>query len=75
LPSFKLIDKQRIGGKIIKVHDEPTTPCDRLLGHNDIPRAKKRELIALRNRLDPFELQKVIRKKIDAILECAVPLR
>jgi len=75
LPSFKLIDKQRIGGKIIKVHDEPTTPCDRLLGHNDIPRAKKRELIALRNRLDPFELQKVIRKKIDAILECAIPLR
>lgn len=69
LPSFKLIDKQRHGGKIIKIHDAPKTPCQRLLDHAAIPRAKKKELQTTRDRLDPFVLQRTIKRKIRAVLE------
>jgi hypothetical protein len=75
LPCFKLIDKQRHGGKIIKVHDVPKTPCQRLLEHPSIPRAKKKELIAMRDSLDPFALQRAIQKKIRGILRLAAPMR
>jgi hypothetical protein len=75
LPAFKLIDKQRRGGRIHKVHDKPKTPCQRLLEHPDIARARKRELNARCNSLNPFELQHVIAKKIRAIQTLAATVR
>lgn len=75
LPGFKLIDKQRHGGKIIKVHDAPKTPCQKLLIHPAIPRAKKKELTALRDSLDPSVLQRTIQKKIITILRLTTPIR
>jgi hypothetical protein len=71
LPSFKLREKRRDGGQIIKRHDAPLTPCDRLLPHLSV--AKQRQLRRLRNSLDPFELQVVIRRKVLAILALANP--
>lgn len=71
LPVFKLIDKQRVGGRIVKVHDPPKTPCQRLLEHPDVPRATKKKLKALQDTLDPFVLQASIKKKIQAILRFA----
>lgn len=68
IPSSKIISKQRIGSKIIKRHDNPKTPLDRLLESYAIPKSKKKRLIALRNTLNPFELQSIIQLKIKEIL-------
>ena len=71
LPSFKLLEKRRDGAQIIKRHEAPATPYDRLLPH--LPVAKQRQLRRLRNSLNPFELQLAIRRKVLAILALANP--
>ena len=68
IPSSKIIFKQRSGSKIIKKHDAPRTPLDRLLDSYAIPMTKKKSLIALRKSLNPFELQSIIQDKIIEIL-------
>ena len=68
LPSVKLQQKERIGSKIIKRHDKPTTPCDRLLASRYIPKDKKQWLREQRQSLNPFILQAVVHQKLKAIL-------
>ena len=34
-PSFKLIDKTRDGATTVKRYSPPTTPCDRLIQHDE----------------------------------------
>jgi len=72
-PSFKLVEKNRIGGKIIKRYDTPKTPCDRLLGHDSIDAAKKKRLRNERSRLDPVELLFRIRQAQEALSSLASP--
>lgn len=67
IPSFKLIDKQRIGSKIIKKHDAPKTPYQRVLESKSIPEETKHQLRQMYKSLNPFELKKSIMKKIDLI--------
>lgn len=55
-PSMKLIDKQRIGAKIVRKHSIPKTPLQRLLDHPDIPQARKTQLLHTYSQLNPFEL-------------------
>ncbi|MFO7445404.1 MAG: ISNCY family transposase [Ignavibacteriaceae bacterium] len=69
IPSSKIISKQRIGSKIIKKHDKPKTPVDRLLESYDIPISKKNKLLALRKTLNPFTLQAAIQSEIIQILK------
>lgn len=64
IPSTKLISKKRYGSKIKKIHDKPKTPFERLGDTNCIDEEKKLELIRLRNRLNPFELQRIIKEKL-----------
>jgi hypothetical protein len=71
LPSFKLVEKRREGALVIKRHDPPKTPCDRLLPH--LSPAKQRQLKRLRASLNPFELQQAIRRKVLAIPALATP--
>jgi len=68
IPSGKIISKQRVGSKIIKKHDKPKTPFERLLESFYIPKTKKKKLLALRKTLNPFELQNIIQLKINEIL-------
>ena len=68
IPSSKIISKQRVGPKIIKKHDSPKTPVERLLESYAISEAKKKRLIALRKTLNPFELHNIIHNKIKEIL-------
>jgi len=68
LPSVKLQEKERIGSKIIKHHDKPTTPCDRLLASRYIPKEKKQWLTQRRRSLNPFTLQRGVHQKIKRIL-------
>lgn len=67
LPSMKLLEKKRIGSKIVKKHDSPKTPYQRVLESYHIkPKTKKLLKEQFRN-LNPFELQEAIKQKINKI--------
>lgn len=67
LPNTKLIEKQRVESKIIKKHDKPATPYQRLIKSEHISELKKKELTEIYNSLNPFEIKKTIKKKVDRI--------
>ncbi len=67
LPNTKLTEKQRVDSKIIKKHDKPETPYQRLMKSAHIAEQKKKELTEVYNSLNPFELKKTIKKKVDRI--------
>lgn len=69
LPSVKLQEKERIGSKIIKRHDKPTTPCDRLLASRYISKEKKRWLKEQRQTCNPFFLRSIVQQKLKRILQ------
>lgn len=73
LPSVKLIEKDRIRSKIIRKHDNPQTPFQRVLLADpfDVPITTKRNLTHQFQSLNPFELKKSIDKKIAKILNLA----
>lgn len=67
LPNTKLTAKQRVDSKIIKKHDKPETPYQRLMKSGDISEDSKKKLTETYNSLNPFELKKNIKMKIDRI--------
>lgn len=67
LPNTKLTEKQRVESKIIKKHDKPATPYQRLMKSEAVSEQKKNELTEVYNGLNPFELKKTIKKKVDRI--------
>jgi hypothetical protein len=71
IPSVKLIAKERIGSSVLKKHDSPLTPFQRLLLSPYFPDYKKRLLKKLFYSLDPFVLQQQLLAKIKHILELA----
>ena len=73
LPSVKLIEKERIRSKVIKKHDKPKTPYQRVLEADpiDVPNSVKQKLTQQFESLNPFELKKIVNKKIEKILNLA----
>jgi hypothetical protein len=71
LPSTKLIRKERVGSKIVKFHDIPRTPYQRLLASKAIPSKIKTELKNIFQTLNPFILRKTIDLKIAKIRQLA----
>ena len=71
IPSVKLIEKYRIGSKIIKKHDKPKTPYQRLIGSKFVDKKTKIKLAKQFNKLNPFNLQKRIKIKISKVMELA----
>jgi hypothetical protein len=73
LPSVKLVKKVRVGSKVRRVYDAPQTPLERVMtsvaAHPDQIAALKK----LRASLDPFQLGKVIERKIEEIYAMANP--
>jgi hypothetical protein len=63
-PTVKLIEKRRIGSKVKRTYDEPQTPIDRLAAQYTRKPKAIRELLELRNSINPFELDRIIQKKI-----------
>jgi hypothetical protein len=61
-PSFKLKEKLRIGGRIVKRYDPPQTPCARLLAASSIPTSVKMRLAETLASLDPLRLLEEIRQ-------------
>lgn len=73
LPSTKLIKKQRVKSKLIKKYDQPKTPFQRLLESQSVSQASKDRLQILYQTLNPFLLQKQIKRKIHNILKYGSP--
>ena len=67
-PSVKLIERVRIGSRVRRIYDAPTTPLDRLIALKAIRREHVIELLRHRRSLDPFKLAARIEEKIRAIL-------
>lgn len=66
-PSIKLKDKERIQSKIKKKYFPPQTPYQRLQASEYLNDLEKQKLKNIFNSLDPFELQKMIQKKLKRI--------
>jgi len=64
LPSQKLIEKVRVGSKVVKKYDSPKTPAERLLSSNVLTPEQSEKIKAERGRLDPFELSKRLESKL-----------
>jgi hypothetical protein len=69
MPSFKLIAKYRKGANIIKQHDHPKTPWQRILESPHIPDKTKQRLQQQFQQLNPFELYHHMDCKIKAIIK------
>ncbi len=69
IPSVKLIEKHRQGSKITKKYDSPKTPLQRLLESKHIEDKMKNKLKEHYDKLNPFQLQKRMKRKIDAIIK------
>jgi hypothetical protein len=59
-PSVKLLEKERINGRIRKRYDKPQTPATRLLECAAVPSAVKRRLRQQLTGMDPLELKRQI---------------
>ncbi len=62
LPSVKLVTKERVGARVRRRYDRPQIPLDRVRACPEAQGGKVQALVALRARLDPFELA----QRIDA---------
>lgn len=74
LPSVKLIEKERQGSKIIKRHDRPKTPFQRVMESGHVAESTKHRLQQQLATLNPFALQHVLKNSVKRILNCAVPV-
>ncbi len=67
LPSVKLIEKERIGSKTIKIHDDPKTPYQRIMEPIYINESVKPALTKQLENLNPFELNNIIQMRLKKI--------
>jgi hypothetical protein len=70
-PSFKLLEKKRVGARVTKRYLRPATPCDRLLMSPDVDDAMRDRLSSIRERLDPTSLLERIRTEQRVLSEIA----
>ena len=66
-PSFQLLANSRNGGSVTKRYSKPATPCDRLLGRDDVGEETKRRLRKSRSELDPVLLLHTVRESQSAL--------
>jgi hypothetical protein len=75
LPSVKLVRKERVGSRLRRRYDTPRTPLERVQACPEADRAAVVRLVALRDRLDPFELAERIDRKLERLVTLATPPR
>ena len=71
LPSVKLLKKVRVGSKVRRVYDGPRTPFERVKACPQADRERVARLEELRKSLDPFQLGKIIERKLLRISKLA----
>jgi hypothetical protein len=72
LPSVKLVEKHRVGARVVRHYDKPQTPLERILTAPSVPKKKKDELQNMFKNLNPFHLQQKIVEAVQTILTRAV---
>src|SRR5260370_19266263 len=71
LPSVKLVKKVRVGSKLRRVYDAPKTPFERVMASKQANATQLSVLKELQRSLDPFQLAKVIDRKLERIYRLA----
>jgi hypothetical protein len=66
-PTFKLIEKKKVGSKYVKRYEKPRTPYARLLASLEVPEKQKQKLRSIRAGLDPVKLRRRIEQKLRRI--------
>jgi hypothetical protein len=62
-----LIEKKRVGTKIVKKYDIPRTPFQRLLENKEFTEREKEKLKMIYAKLNPAELKRSLDRKISKI--------
>ncbi|OLC15036.1 MAG: hypothetical protein AUH29_09200 [Candidatus Rokubacteria bacterium 13_1_40CM_69_27] len=73
LPSVKLRQKERVGARQRRRYDTPRTPLERVLACPAADPAAVAQLVALRDRLDPFVLAQAIDRKLERLVALTRP--
>lgn len=73
-PSAKLVSKEREGSKVIRVHDTPMTPFQRVMLHPAVSESVKEKLMATYSSLDPVCLARTFKARQDALIPLAAAL-
>ena len=71
LPSVKLVKKLRVGSKVRRVYDAARTPFERVRECLQADPKKVAQLEEFRKRLDPFQLSRIIERKLERIARLA----
>ncbi len=64
VPQLKLVEKVRVGSKIVKKYDQPKTPYQRLLESSLLTMGQKEVLRRRYELLNPIELREIIKRQI-----------
>lgn len=70
-PSMKLVHKTRHGAKVHKVYDQAQTPYQRLLRSGVLTKAKRHELLAVYNGLNPMLLLRQLNENLESLWKLA----
>ena len=71
LPSVKLLKKVHVGSKLRRVYDGPQTPFERVEACEQADRENVTSLRNCEESLDPFQLAKIIDRKLERISRLA----
>lgn len=69
MPTLQLIKKTKINSKYKKIYSVPKTPYERLLECSSMIKKTKKELQKIHQGLNPFDLQRTIKLKLDHIFK------
>lgn len=64
IPTTKLIERTRVGGRIRKKYDKPKTPFSRILENDEVPIWVKRNLIDQKKGYNPFKLKAALDERM-----------
>ena len=68
---MKLLKKMCVGSQVRRVYDGPRTPFERVKACPQVDREKVAKLEELRKNLDPFQLGKIIERRLARISQSA----
>jgi hypothetical protein len=73
LPTMKLIEKQRVAGKVHRKYDKPKTPYQRVLDSGQLSRKAKLNLQSISESLNPIDLKHEIKESTKCLFELLEP--
>ena len=74
-PVQQLIRKERRGPRVHRVYDRARTPYQRLCTTSALPVARRQELEAMYQRLNPLHLRRQLETAVERLWTLAVPPR